>query len=327
MSGPTSKASRASEITLPAVNQGWPTVLAFLTAHFHRIDAAIWQQRVATGKVHWFAGEPITSTTPFQPSRRLCYYREVSAEPVIRASHQVIWHNPHFIVACKPHGLPVTPGGDFVNECLLERVRRDTGCADIAPLHRLDKDTAGLVLFSINPVSRPLYAALFANGTIHKQYLAVAALATQGPFSQHSTTPGCRIEVRNRLEKAEPKFIMQVVAGAANSHSTLALLARQAAPAHQPGHSTDSGLFALTPHTGKTHQLRLHMAGVGCPLLGDRYYPQLLPKQPLRDDELPLQLLAWRLQFTDPVCGTARQFESPRRLAGWSGPMESIQPD
>lgn len=323
MSGQPSKANRPSEITLPATNQGWPTVLAFLIAHFHRIDANIWRQRVQDGKVHWFADGPITADTPFQPSRRLCYYREVAAEPRIDAAHQILWQNEHIILADKPHGLPVTPGGDFVNECLLERVRRDTGCQDIAPVHRLDKDTAGLVLFSINPQSRPLYYALFAEGNMQKQYLAVAALPATGPFAGDKVAEGHSVEVRNRLEKAEPKFVMQVTPGPANSHSTLQLLKKQTnqractAPTSASTSASLLGLFALTPHTGKTHQLRVHMASVGCALLGDRYYPQLLPKTTYSAADLPLQLLAWRLQFQDPLCHTPRQFSSQHQLAAW----------
>lgn len=304
-------ALRPSEITLPPGS--WPTVLAFLCQHFHRIDAAIWQQRVADGKVHWFAGEHIDANTSYQPGRRLCYYREVAAEPQVAAAHQIMFQNDHIIVACKPHGLPVTPGGEFVNECLLERVRRDTGAADLAPVHRLDRDTAGLVLFSCNSVSRPLYYDLFATGAIYKQYRAVAPL----PLGHASEfIAGRSWQIHNRLEKSDPKFVMQVVAGEPNAHSTLQLLA--CADALPPQASAAAlGLFALTPHTGKTHQLRVHMAGIGAPLLGDTYYPTLLPKQRAAPDALPLQLLAQQLRFIDPLDGTPRQFTSSRQLAGW----------
>lgn len=299
-------ALRPSEITLPPGS--WPTVLAFLCQHFHRIDASIWQQRVADGKVHWFAGDRVDASTPYQPGRRLCYYREVAAEPKVAAAHQILFQNEHIIVACKPHGLPVTPGGEFVNECLLERVRRDTGALDLAPVHRLDRDTAGLVLFSCNSASRPLYYDLFASGNIQKQYRAVAALADHWIFQ-----PGQQWQVHNRLEKSQPKFVMQVVDGEPNALSTLQLLAITATATTQP-----LGLFALTPHTGKTHQLRVHMAGIGAPLLADSYYPTLLPKQAADSSRVPLQLLAQQLQFIDPVDGQTRQFISQRTLDAWS---------
>lgn len=299
-----SKAARPSEITLPPVNQGWDNLYQFLCDQFPRITPAIWAERLEQGKVHWHSGEIVSMQTPFLPSRRLCYYREVAAEPVVAAAHQIIYQDEHILLACKPHGLPVIPGGEFVNECLLERLRRDTGLEDIAPVHRLDRDTAGLVLFSLNPHSRPAYYQLFAQGRIEKTYQAVARLPQhllQAALPQEFT-------VQNRLEKSQPRFLMQQVEGEANAHSTLRLVARQ----------QQLGLFALTPHTGKTHQLRLHMQAIGCPILFDPYYPVLLAKnQSLAG---PLQLLAQQLRFVDPVSGQPQHFCSSRQLCSWQEP-------
>lgn len=300
-----SKAKQASEITLPPKDLGWGTVLQFLIEKFNRIDAAIWQQRVADGKVHWFGGDQIDADTAFLPSRRVCYYREVVAEPVIPFAHHILYQDEHIVVACKPHFLPVTPGGEFVNECLLERVKRDTGVQDLVAVHRLDKETAGLVLFSANSQSRPLYYQLFAQGNIHKSYQAVAELPT--PMQQLSLPQHWQIQ--NRLEKSEPAFLMHQVDGEVNAVSSLSLLDKRAG----------LGLFELSPHTGKTHQLRLHMLSLGCPILFDKYYPQLLPKPAgaQLDFSQPLQLLAKRLSFTDPLSGITHQFESSRQLQSW----------
>lgn len=299
-----SKAARPSEITLPPVNQGWDNLYQFLCDQFPRIAPEIWAERLEQGKVHWHRGEIVGMQTPFLPSRRLCYYREVVAEPVVAAAHQIIYQDEHILLACKPHGLPVIPGGEFVNECLLERLRRDTGLEDIAPVHRLDRDTAGLVLFSVNPHSRPAYYQLFAQGRIEKTYQAVARLPQhllQASLPQEFT-------VQNRLEKSQPRFLMQQVEGEPNAHSTLRLVARQ----------QQLGLFALTPHTGKTHQLRLHMQAIGCPILFDPYYPVLLAKnQSLAG---PLQLLAQQLRFVDPVSGQPQHFCSSRQLCSWQEP-------
>lgn len=300
-----SKAKQASEITLPAKDVGWGTVLHFLIEKFNRIDAAIWRQRVAEGKVHWFGGELIEANTAFLPSRRVCYYREVAAEPVIPFAHQIIYQDDHIIVACKPHFLPVTPGGEFVNECLLERIKRDTGLQDVVAVHRLDKETAGLVLFSVNSQSRPLYYQLFADGNIQKTYQAVAKLSE----AQQQLSLPQHWQVKNRLEKSSPAFLMRQVEGEVNAFSSLSLVDRRA----------DLGLFQLSPHTGKTHQLRLHMLSLGCPILFDKYYPQLLPKLPAQqlDFTHPLQLLAKNLSFIDPVTGLEHQFESKRQLHSW----------
>lgn len=297
-----SKASKPSEITLPPKDLGWGTVLNFLIARFPLIDAAIWQQRVSDGKIHWFGGELITSKSTFLPSRRLCYYREVAAEPVIPFEHQIIYQDQHIVVACKPHFLPVTPGGQFVNECLLERVKRQTGLEDVAAVHRLDKETAGLVLFSVNSQSRPLYYQLFADGQMQKRYQAVAKLTAE----QQQLASPFRWQIKNRLEKSTPAFLMQQVPGEVNAHSSLCLSKRR----------DELGLFELSPHTGKTHQLRLHMQAIGSPILFDKYYPELLAKQ-ADDFSQPLQLLAKSLSFTDPVTGLHHKFESERQLQSW----------
>ena len=289
-----SKAARPSEITLPPVNQGWENLYQFLCSQFPRIAPDIWAARFRDGKIHWHNGDPVSMDAAFLPSRRLCYYREVVSEPVIAAAHQIVYQDNHILLACKPHGLPVIPGGEFVNECLLERLRRETGLEDIAPVHRLDRDTAGLVLFSINPHSRAAYYQLFAQGQIEKTYQAVATL----PQMLQQTPLPQQFGLHNRLEKSQPRFLMQAVTGEPNAHSTLRLVARK----------EQLGLFQLTPHTGKTHQLRLHMQAIGCPILFDPYYPTLLAKSAILAG--PLQLLAQQLQFVDPISGKAQSFRS-----------------
>ncbi|HAW94295.1 MULTISPECIES: pseudouridine synthase [unclassified Arsukibacterium] len=295
-------ARQASEITLPAINDGWDTVLQFLCSRFPFISEAVWRERMAAGKVYWFSGDTVTPVTPFLPSKRLCYYREVAAEPVIPLTHHIIFQNEHIIVADKPHFLPVTPGGDYVNECLLARLQHDTGSADIVPVHRLDRDTAGLVLFSVNPDSRAAYYQLFSHGAIEKQYQAVARLTAalwQADLPQHW-------HIENRIEKSQPRFINAIVAGEVNAVSDITLVAKDGG----------LGMFELTPQSGKTHQLRLHMLSLGMPILYDNYYPQLLPKQPPQF-ATPLQLLAKQLSFTDPVSGQPYHFCSKQLLSAW----------
>lgn len=289
-------AAQPSEITLPAVNDNWPTVLAFLCSHFARIPAEVWLARVRAGKVFWYQGEAITEHSPFLPSRRLCYYREVVAEPLIPFTHQIVYQDEHILVADKPHFLPVTPGGDFVNECLLQRLKNQTGITTLVPLHRLDRDTAGLVMFSVQPASRAAYYQLFSGGGIEKSYQARAYLGDSAVAPQ-------QWQVRNRIEKAEPRFLNKICEGDDNAWSTITLCTVQDGIGH----------FQLIPHTGKTHQLRLHMQSLGWPILHDRYYPRLLPKN-TSDFSQPLQLLAEKLSFTDPISGKAQQFCSLQQL-------------
>lgn len=295
-------ARQASEITLPADNKGCATVLQFLCQQFPFVGEALWRDRIAKGKVHWFNGAAITVDTPFMASKRLCYYREVVAEPVIPFEHRILYQDQHILLADKPHFLPVTPGGEYVNECLLARLKRDTALDDIVPVHRLDRDTAGLVLFSVNAKSRPAYYQLFSQGNISKSYQAVARLTpalctAELPVNWH---------IANRIAKSQPSFINAIVPGEVNAISDISLLQRHA----------ELGLFALTPHSGKTHQLRLHMLSLGMPILHDNYYPVLQPKRAPQFDK-PLQLLAKSLSFTDPITQQLHHFCSQQVLSHW----------
>lgn len=294
-------ARQASEITLPAKVEGCTTVLQFLLQRFPFIDEQIWRERISQQKVHWYQGAAITEHTRYAPGKRLCYYREVAMEPEIPLSHHIVFQDEHILIADKPHFLPVTPGGQYVNECLLARLKCQTGITDLVPVHRLDRETAGLVLFSINPTSRASYYQLFSEQQVDKQYQAVAAikadLAQALPISWH---------VKNRIEKSTPRFINSIVPGEVNAVSDICLLAQKAG----------LGLFELTPVTGKTHQLRLHMLSLGMPILNDRYYPVLQPQQ-LPQFDKPLQLLAKHISFIDPVTNLLRQFSSQQQLDAW----------
>ncbi len=289
-----------SIITLPENGGKTENLLNYLIKKFPHIDKDSWIARIQQKKIHWLNGEYITLKTTYIPGQQLCYYREVTKEPIIPFSHQILYQDDFILVAFKPHFLPVTPGGKYVNECLLERLRQQTGIDDLAPLHRLDRLTAGLVLFSVNKNYRGLYAQLFANQQIIKSYQAIAVLSAKiGDNNEQQ-----HWNVANRLEKGLPSFIMREVYGPVNARSTIELVKTQA----------PYGLFKLKPVTGKTHQLRLHMAKIGMPILNDNFYPDLQQeKKP--DFTKPLKLLAKSLSFTDPVSNIPHHFESPESLS------------
>jgi tRNA pseudouridine32 synthase/23S rRNA pseudouridine746 synthase len=292
-------ARRPSKITLPSQNNRWNNVYDFLVEQFPLIDPSIWKKRLQQGKIHWLCGETVGFNTSFQSGRILCYYREVEQEPNIPFKHEVLFINEHILVACKPHFLPVTPGGQYVNECLLERIRHENKLPDIVPLHRLDRETAGIVMFSINTETRGIYAQLFADRKISKSYQAIAKItdkmkAEKLPFHW---------SISNRLVKSVPKFLMTEVDGQLNAHSEISLIKVK----------EDLGLFNLEPITGKTHQLRLHMQKIAMPILNDKFYPELQAKEPL-SFENPLQLIAKKISFIDPIDGTLQAFESTRQL-------------
>lgn len=286
-----------SKLSLPQINPGVTTVLEYLISRFPDVDPALWRQRVAAGKVHWHDGTLISATCAYQPQQRVYYYREVESEPLIPFTEKILFQDEHILLAYKPHFLPVTPGGIYVNECLQHRLRDRTGLDELQALHRLDRATAGLVLFSLNPHTRQHYHDLFKNRLMHKTYQAIAQLAVDGNLA------GREWRVENRMEPSAIRFRMQIVAGAANSCSVIRCIEQRG----------DRALFELQPLTGKTHQLRVHMQSLQFPLLNDRYYP-VLQDEAADDYARPLQLLAKALRFTDPLSGAERVFDCDEEL-------------
>lgn len=287
-----------SKVSLPQTNPGVASVLDYLIIKFQNIRPEVWQQRVADGKVHWHDGSLITADAPFQAQQRVYYYREVESEPVIPFEEKILFQDEHIIVAYKPHFLAVIPTGIYIKECLQNRLREKTGLQNLQALHRLDRPTAGLVLFSVNPATRHLYHELFSARKIDKTYQAIARVNSEEDLV------GKEWLVQNRIIQSDPRFLMKMVEGEPNSHSVIRCLKK----------SGDKALFELNPITGKTHQLRLHMQSLGWPLLNDMFYPTLLPKA----DEvysLPLQLLAKELRFIDPVTQQSRVFSSNTELS------------
>lgn len=280
---------------MPAVEKPYPSILVFLINRFPRVQHNIWEERIMTGKVLDDSGKPITTTTAYTPLKRLFYYREVAKEPVIPFAEEILFQNDQLLVSCKPHFLPVIPGGPFVAECLLNRLRKKTGNHDLVPIHRIDRETAGIVLFSASKSSRALYNELFLHGKVEKSYQAIAEYAV----AQEQT----EWNIENRIVDGEPWFRMKIAPGEPNSRSFIKLVEAR----------SDKARFLLNPLTGKTHQLRLHMAGLGFRILNDKYYPDL---QSETDDDFnnPLQLIAKTIKFTDPITGEGMEFTSERKL-------------
>jgi tRNA pseudouridine32 synthase/23S rRNA pseudouridine746 synthase len=254
---------------------------------------------MADGKVHWHDGSLISASSAFAAQQRVYYYREIDSEPVVPFAEKIIFQDELILVAYKPHFLPVTPGGEYVEECLQSRLRSKTGNQQLQALHRIDKATTGLVLFSVNPNSRQHYHHLFETHQVDKTYQAIASTNSKLPLINQQW------EIKNRLERTGTRFLMHIVEGPANSHSRIRCLQCAAGKA----------LFELSPITGKTHQLRLHMQSLGWPILHDTYYPQLLERAKPDDYSKPMQLLAQQLQFIDPVTKQIRSFSSNTELS------------
>ncbi|MGF6417278.1 tRNA pseudouridine32 synthase/23S rRNA pseudouridine746 synthase [Stenotrophomonas sp. AN71] len=272
----------------------WITLLDGLCARFPRIDRAQWQDRFARGRVQDARGRALAPDMPWQVGLEVQYFREVADEPLIPFAERIVHVDDHLLVADKPHFLPVTPAGGHVRETLLARLVARTGNTDLVPLHRLDRLTAGLVLFSVQPASRDAYQRLFRERRIEKTYeaLAPALPGRSFPLQRHS-----------RLVPGEPFFRMEEVAGEANARSRIEVIDAEGA----------LWRYRLLPETGRKHQLRVHMAMLGAPIVGDPLYPQL--QQRLAGvAEAPLQLLAQALAFDDPMSGERRVFISGRSL-------------
>jgi len=285
---PTIAGLAASTLQLPAGT--WPAVLDCLCERFPAVARSQWLDRMARGRVMDGDGRWLTPETPYRVGLEVHYYREVSDEPSIPFDEVVLHADADLLVADKPHFLPVTPSGAHVHETLLGRLIRRTGNFALAPLHRIDRDTAGLVLFSVNPQSRARYQALFRERRIDKSYEAIAPALPEIEF------PCIR---SSRIVAGEPFFRMREIEGAANSETRIDVLAR--------GEGT--WRYALTPITGRKHQLRVHMAALGAPIANDGMYPSLFHREP-GDYSAPLQLLARRLSFVDPLSGAGRAFSS-----------------
>jgi tRNA pseudouridine32 synthase/23S rRNA pseudouridine746 synthase len=251
---------------------------------------------LAQGLVLQENGQAAQARQACHVGQRIYYYRHLADEPVLPFKANIVFEDGHLLVADKPHFMPVTPAGRYVQQSLLVQLKRQTACADLVPLHRIDRETAGLVLLGKRLEDRDAYHALFRDHQIHKTYHAVA------PLLPGLTLP--RVH-RSRLVPGEPFFRTQEVPGQPNSETRIALL-------HSEG---PRGLYALEPISGKRHQLRVHMNALGIPIEGDPFYPTVLrgPDDP-EDFLTPLQLLAQSVSFTDPVTGEARYFESERSL-------------
>ena len=285
-----------------AVAGDGPTVLDWLAARLPALDRAAWAARLQADEVLDEAGRPAAAGAPCRPGQRLFYYRGWPDEPPAPVSERIVFQDEWLVVADKPHFMPVTPSGRFVQRSLLVRLKRRLGIDTLSPLHRLDRETAGLVMFAVQPPTRGAYQALLRERRVHKVYEAVAA-----------HRPGLALPCthRSRLVPDPARFfISREVPGSPNSETHIERAAVLGAHA----------LYRLQPVTGQRHQLRLHMQSLGVPILGDSFYPQVLRDAGAADDTArPLQLLARALSFIDPITGAPRHFTSGLELAAAQG--------
>ena len=280
-------------VGLPAGD--WPTFTDFLVQRFPAITRQTWLQRMAGGLVVDEFGGPVTAERPYRGHMRLYYYRALESERRIPYEAAVLFQDEHLVVADKPHFLPVTPSGHYLQETLLVRLKNLLGIDSLTPVHRIDRGTAGLVMFSVRPEERDAYQALFRRHEVAKHYEAIAPWGAGIKFPLTRTS---------RIVEDQPFFRQREIPGQANSETFIEVLEVKGNLAR----------YGLNPVTGKKHQLRVHMNALGIPILNDRMYP---PVEVTPDDDYdrPLQLLAKSIAFTDPLTGQARRFASRFSLA------------
>ena len=299
------QADRNAQVPLPiragvAPSYTWVTeacaggMLPFLAARFPDVTPSSWLERMARGDVVDAAGSQLGPDSAVNRGMRIWYYRELAAETPIPFDAHVLFQDAHLLVVDKPHFLPMIPSGRFLQETLLVRLKKTHALPHLTPIHRLDRETAGVVIFSHNPATRGAYQSLFQKRAVRKTYEALAAPLAGRDFP---------FTYRSRMVDGAQFFVMREEEGDANSETLVELIAQRGDVAH----------YRLHPHTGRKHQLRLHMASLGAPILNDAFYPVALPCKG-DDFSAPLQLLARSIGFDDPLTGAARTFFSQRSL-------------
>lgn len=282
----------------------WPTLLDYLSERLPRITRDEWRARLRAGEVVDDDGRALTEHTPYLHGQRVYYWRTLADEAPVPFAESIVFRDEHLLVADKPHFLPVTPGGRYVRETLVVRLKRALGLPELSPLHRIDRETAGLVVFSVRAQDRDAYQRLFRERRVEKVYEAIAPWRGDLPWPVRRTT---------HLREDEAAFYRMREARAdeglpPNSETWIE-------PIERLGADGALARYRLRPVTGKRHQLRVHMAALGIPIVGDQFYPVTRrgPDEP-EDYAEPLQLLARAISFDDPVTGQRRRFESGLHL-------------
>ena len=301
----------------------WPTVFDFLCERFPAVPPQEWSARFAEGLVRNAQGESIHTASPYAPNTLIHYYRRIPHEPELPFKAHVLFQDAHLVVADKPHFMPVTPAGRYVRSSLLVQLKEELGIDTLSPIHRIDRETAGLVVLSVNPQERNAYQALFRERQVHKTYQAIAQ------FRDDLVFPLTR---QSRIEEDAQFFLSREVEGVSNSETHIDILkcldtglkpsvhpsddSTEGSTRRSPqSHYKPKALYQLSPITGKRHQLRIHMCALGIPIDGDQFYPEVLrgPDE-IEDFSQPLQLIAEKIAFTDPITGDERKFTSEQKL-------------
>ncbi|MCP2235201.1 RluA family pseudouridine synthase [Prauserella halophila] len=285
----------AARIRLP-VDGTWATVREHLVQRLHRLEPTYIDEMLTAGRFVTATG-PVSVDTPYVPGEFVWFHRDLPDEVPVPFDIGIVHRDDDLVVADKPHFLATIPRGNHVMQTALVRLRDELGLPELSPVHRLDRVTAGLLMFTVRRELRGPYQNLFRDRVVHKEYEAIA------PQNPELTLPRT---VRSRIVKRREVVTAEEVPGEPNAETYVELLEAR----------DGLGRYRLVPATGRTHQLRVHLNSLGTPIVGDSFYP-VTYETALDDFRNPLQLLAKVLEFTDPLTGEHRRFESSRTLSAW----------
>ena len=245
-------------------------------------------------------GSPLAPQQPLPAGTDVWFYRTPREEPPIPGKIGIVHQDDDLVVIDKPHFMATIPRGQHITQTATVQLRKMLGIPELVPAHRLDRLTAGLLVFTTRPDIRGAYQDLFQHRRVTKRYLALAPIINLD--FPHT--------IKNRILK-EPGIVQAwVVDGEPNAETIVEGI--------EPTSLFDDlgrqlGVWKLRPITGRTHQLRLHLNGLGTPIVGDSLYPVFT--RPADDDfSHPLQLLSSELQFIDPLSREERAFSTKLRL-------------
>lgn len=305
------------------------TIADYLIARFYPNDPQVIHARFNTGEVRLDDGTILTGDSPYMPGERIWYFRELADEPQLPSDMPVLYEDEHVLAIDKPHFLPTTPRGSYIAQTALTKLRVREQNPLLIPIHRLDRPTAGVLLFAKTVDARRPFQMMFQHRQVSKTYRAVAPVPADAAAAEQALSAE-GLQVRSHIQKIRDQLQVQQLSEQEcaaqgvepNTLTTVKILrtftpSAQAVEGWRAEPNREWALYDLAPHTGKTHQLRAHLNMLSSPILGDVLYPQVLPDAPDRP-EYPLQLLAYSLHFEHPNTGERVDLYSGRSLTAAS---------